>query len=498
MRLVSNFNHLASTLITMVVICLLVSCSEQRRTTVVNYPINKAFVYNNKIEIAGTGSKDEKKQLTTELDNYWDDSIRIRRIQKFGFFYKMKQPAVFEPINLQRSVSFMNAYLQTRGFYRASFTDSVRVDTVGDQLQTNIVLRITPGSKTLVSKVDYAIEDSSLQALTYQNSKESRLVKGSVYTKEAISQDLDRLTSLYRSNGYYGFNKEILVAEVDTVDTKLLAIVTNPFEQINRIDSIQAKQQSNINWDILIKNKKTLDTVQTTPFTIRAVHYYPEVSIYESPDTLIGNRYLTNTFNKQITFHHKTGKFSSKPLLQHNYLYPGTLYNEGLYYKTLNTVGQIGAWQQVDARTTLQNDSVYLHYFLVPYLRRSFSFDLEGSRNTSQLSAGNLLGLSANVTYRDKNVLQKSIPSITSFRTGIELNVNNNNENLTQTLLWNVGHTYSFPSLLIPFKDKNTSNNNNARTNFSLNSAYIDRLNYYQLKMQQQELQHYYLAKLIW
>ena len=139
MRLVSNFNHLASTLVNLVVISLLVSCSEQRRTTVVNYPVNKAFVYNNKIEIAGLGSKDEKKQLTTELDNYWDDSIRIRSIQKFGFFYKMKQPALFEPLNLQRSISFMNAFLQTRGFYRASFSDSVRVDTVGDQLQTHIV-----------------------------------------------------------------------------------------------------------------------------------------------------------------------------------------------------------------------------------------------------------------------------------------------------------------------------------------------------------------------
>ena len=83
MRLVSNFNQLASTLATFVVICVLSACSEQRRTTVVNYPINKAFVYNNKIEIAGTGSKDEKKQLTTELDNYWDDSM----LHKYAFVH---------------------------------------------------------------------------------------------------------------------------------------------------------------------------------------------------------------------------------------------------------------------------------------------------------------------------------------------------------------------------------------------------------------------------
>jgi hypothetical protein len=484
MRLVSNFNYLSSTLVTIVVICVLSACSEQRRTTVVNYPINKAFVYNNKIEIAGTGSKDEKKQLTTELDNYWDDSIRIRSIQKFGFFYKIKQPAVFDPINLQRSISFMNAYLQTRGFYRASFKDSVSVDTVGDQLQTHIVLNITPGSKTLVNKVGYAIEDSSLQELTNKYNNESQLKKGSTYTKESISQDLDRLTGLYRNNGYFGFNKENLVAEVDTVDTKLLAIVTNPFEQINRIDSIQAKQQSNINWDILIKNKKTLDTVQTTPFTIRAVHYYPEVSIYESPDTLIGNRYLTNTFNKQITFHHKTGKFSSKPLLQHNYLYPGTLYNEGLYYKTLNTVGQIGAWQQVDARILkTAKDSLDIHLFLVPAIKQSASIDLEGSRNSADIVTGNTLGISTNLNYTNRNVWKQAIQSVTSFRTGVELNlIGATDNNIVQTFLINAGHTYAIPHIMQPFKNwKKIKALDNQRTLISINGSYVDRRDYYRL-----------------
>ena len=107
---------------------------------------------------------------------------------------------------------------------------------------------------------------------------------------------------------------------------------------------------------------------------------------------------------------------------------------------------------------------------------------MEGSRNTSQLTSGDLLGLSTNFTYRDKNVAKKSIPSITNLRLGIELNVGNSNNNLTQTLLWNVGHSYSFPSLILPFTPRKTRNSENTRTNFSLNSAYIDRLNYYQLK----------------
>jgi len=485
MRLVSNYNKSASTIITILMIVMLSACSEQRRTTVVNYPINKAFVYNNKIEISGTGSKDEKKQLTTELDNYWDDSIRIKRMQKFGFFYKIKQPAVYNPINVQRSISFMNAYLQTKGFYRASFSDSVRIDTVGDQLQTNIKLHIETGSKTLINNVAYTIADTTLQQLTNQHLTQSLLVTGNTYTKESISQDLDRLTSLYRNNGYFGFNTENLVAEVDTTDTKLLALVTNPFLQIERIDSIEAKQKRSANWDIVIKNKKALDSIQTTPFTIRSVHYYPEVSIYESSDTLMGSKFLQNSISNNISFHNKVGKFSSKPLLQHNYLMPGTLYNEGLYYKTLNTLGQIGAWQQVDANIVRAGkDSLDIHVFLVPATKQSASIDLEGSRNSADIVTGNTLGISTNLNYTNRNVWKQAIQSITSFRTGVELNlIGATNNNVVQTFLMNAGHTYSIPHIIQPFKNwKKVKLLDNQRTLVSLNGSYVDRKDYYQLK----------------
>ena len=175
-------------------------------------------------------------------------------------------------------------------------------------------------------------------------------------------------------------------------------------------------------------------------------------------------------------------KFKSPLFEEQSIIKKGDLFNENLYYQTLNNFSSLGAWQQVDARTTLQNDSVYLHYFLTPSLRHSFNFDVEGSRNNSQLVAGNLLGLSTSVTFRDRNVQKKSISSISSARTGVELNVNNGNDNLAQTLLFNVGHTYSFPNLIIPFVPKRTTYANQTRSTLSLNGSYIDRLNYYKLR----------------
>ena len=71
------------------------SCSVNKRTFVRNYPISRPFLYDNKITLTGNISKDEKIRLTTELNNYWDDSLKVRKIQQFGVIYKIRNPAVF-------------------------------------------------------------------------------------------------------------------------------------------------------------------------------------------------------------------------------------------------------------------------------------------------------------------------------------------------------------------------------------------------------------------
>ncbi|MDO9155994.1 MAG: hypothetical protein Q7U17_03920, partial [Sediminibacterium sp.] len=58
------------------VLMILSSCSEQKRTWVRNYPKNTPFVYNNQITLHGNFTKDEKKRLLSDLQNYWDDSLK--------------------------------------------------------------------------------------------------------------------------------------------------------------------------------------------------------------------------------------------------------------------------------------------------------------------------------------------------------------------------------------------------------------------------------------
>jgi len=209
--------------------------------------------------------------------------------------------------------------------------------------------------------------------------------------------------------------------------------------------------------------------------------FYSDLAVLDNPDSLLIHPPLQRDTLEHLVHLYTIPKFKSALFKEQSFIQKGSLFNESSYYQTLNKFSSLGAWQQADGRTTMVNDSVYLHYFLVPNTRRSINFDIEGSRNTAQLGSGNLLGLSTNMTYRDKNVQRKAIPSITSLRLGVELNLNSGG-NVTQTLLWNVGQTYSFPNLIIPFVKKEAKSNQNVKSNFSLYGSYMDRLDYYQLK----------------
>src|ERR1700741_2464314 len=111
-----NFHkvNLATFCVLSVLLAMMSSCSVLKRTRVRNEPVNKPFVFANKISLKGNIAKDEKIRLTNELDNYWDDSLKVRMVQQFGIFYVLRNPPVFDSVNINRSINFMNAYLNSQ------------------------------------------------------------------------------------------------------------------------------------------------------------------------------------------------------------------------------------------------------------------------------------------------------------------------------------------------------------------------------------------------
>jgi outer membrane protein insertion porin family len=456
------------------------SCADFKRAVVHNYPKEKAFLYNNKIVITDAVSKHSAKELSIALDNYWDDSIKVKKIRQYGFFNTIIKPQSYQPERMSRTIQYMSNFLATEGYHHPVLTPVITTDTIKKEWRTTVTMQVILNKKTLLDTITYQLSDPILQAIALKNKKNSYLKKGQAYSNESINNELDRLVALFRSSGFYNFTKEKIFAEIDTIDASLMTLQLDPLSQITQIAEAKAKKNQNPSWKISFQ-LRNLSRGITKQYVIGQQLFYSDVAVLDNPDSLIIKPPLKRDTLIHLVHHYTIPKFKSSLFKEQSFIQKGSLFNETSYYQTLNKFSSLGAWQQVDGRTTIVNDSIYLHYFLAPNTRRSFNFDIEGSRNTAQIGSGNLLGLSTNLTYRDKNVQRKAIPSITSLRFGVELNLNSG-DNITQTLLWNVGHTYSFPNLLLPFVKKDAKANQNVKTNFSLYSSYMDRLNYYQLK----------------
>lgn len=456
------------------------SCADFKSAVVHNYPKEKAFLYNNKIIVKDAASKHNAKEISIALDNYWDDSIKVRKIRQYGIFNTIVKPQSYQPERMSRTLQYMSNFLASEGYHHPVLTPIVTTDTVKNEWRTTVTMGVVLNKKTLLDTIAYQLSDPILQSIALKNLDASYLKKGQAFSDESINNELNRLVGLFRANGFYNFTKEKIFAEVDTIDAALMVLELDPLSQMTQITEAKAKKDQNPSWKISIQLRNLTKGI-TKQYGIGQQLFYSDLAILDNPDSVLIHPPLKRDSLTDLVHLYTLPKFKTSIFKEQSFIPKGSLFNETSYYQTLNQLSSLGAWQQVDGRTTLLNDSVYLHYFLVPNIRRSVNFDVEGSRNTAQLGSGNLLGLSTNLSYKDKNVQRKAIPAITSLRLGVELNLNSGG-NVTQTLLMNVGQTYSFPHLIIPFVKKEAKANQNVKTNFSLYSAYMDRLDYYQLK----------------
>ena len=445
-----------------------------------NYPKEKEFIYNNKIIVKDAASVQNAKELSIALDNYWDDSIKVLKIRQYGIFNTIIKPQSYQPERMSRTIQYMSDFLASQGYNHPTFTPIIRTDTVKKEWRTTVTMEVELNKKTLLDSISYQLSDPILQNIALKNSQASYLKKGQAFSNQGINNELDRLVTLFRSNGFFNFTKEKIFAEVDTIDASLMVLQLDPLSQITQVTEAKEKNNQNPSWKISIQLRNLTKDI-TKQYSVGQQLFYSDIALIDNPDSILTHPPLKRDTLDHLVHLYTIPKFKSALFKEQAFIQKGSLFNESSYYQTLNNFSSLGAWQQVDGRIALVNDSVYLHYFLVPNFRRSVNFDIEGSRNTAQLGSGNLLGLSTNMTYRDRNVQRKAIASTTSLRLGVELNLNSGS-NLTQTLLWNVGQTYSFPNLLIPFVKKVAKANQNVKSNFSMYGSYMDRLDFYQLK----------------
>jgi outer membrane protein insertion porin family len=449
------------------VLCLVMAAS---CTIVKNYPSRKPFVYKTNINITGNLSSDSTGILTTRLRAQLDDSMRARSVSKV-IYSVMKKPPQYDPANADKSVVFMRSLLISLGYFKDSITYKAVIDTVNeDQYRTTISFNVTPGKPVRLDSISYNIKQQELQNLATSSQKESLLKKGEPFAKSTISLELDRLTELYRNNGYLRFGRDLLQGLWDTVDVSFFNSNLDPFEQIEMLEKLK-EQRKNPTADLEIRLKPGFDSSRLRKYFVGNIKIYPDYN----QDTADYSRKETTVDGVRIIYYRNL--FKSKIFPSNIYLHHDSLYDQRNYFKTINRFNSFGTWRLVNIEQLPRKnqDTVDITIRLTPARKFGFTANLEGSLNYSAIS-GNLAGFNINFGLQNRNVWKAANQSSTSIRFGIETGKDTVTDvKFVQTKQFSFSHSIFFPravgvSSIIPKKLKE-----NARTVFSFNAASTER-----------------------
>ncbi|MDP4259480.1 MAG: BamA/TamA family outer membrane protein [Bacteroidota bacterium] len=464
-------------------------------TVVKQYQAHKPFVFKVDIKVEGNMKPGEKSDLALRLSNQLDDSLRTQVVSLAGIHKTHYSPPVYDTANVRRSIGYMVALLNSLGYYSPGIRDTATVDTARnwklfrssprDQYRVSINFRVNPGKQLKLDSIGYDLSTPALQALVMQNMGQSRLKRGDPYSKQVISDELDRLVDLFRNNGYFKFSKSDLVVVRDTVVAALIDPTLDPFQQAALLEELKRKREHpTIN--VVVQQRPVKDSSRLMQYYIGHVTLYPDLPLVE--DSITTSIVDTSTA-RNFTIVSRSNKFKNAFLARNVYLRPGRLYQLNNYTRTVNRFNQLGAWQQATVIPRLSDsaDSVldmYIH--LYPALKQHVDVGVEASRNTNDiLAVGNLFGVGLNLGLRNRNTFRESVLSSTNLRGGVELGAD-----FIQTTQVSFSHSIFFPKKIritpTPISDLLSRvlriRRDSIRTVLNVGAAYTDRRDFFTVR----------------
>jgi outer membrane protein insertion porin family len=467
----------------------LASCSVVR-----DYPGGKPFVYETKINVHGDMKTETRKELVSKLGQQLHDSIAVRYVEKLIgwdqgpklFYSVLKNPPVYDSINSDKSVGFMRALLHSSGYYRDSIIYDDTVKVRGDQQRVTVTFNVFPGKLFTVDSINININDSilreqvgskassldTLQVITLNNQAGSLLKKGDPFAKPLISAEFDRLTDLYRNNGYLRFSRDELLAVWDTVGIGLLRPTIDPVEQAEVFEALQKRRENPVA-DIEVRLRPNKDSLHLTRYYVGNITVYPDLSA----DTALYGPPTVSQFKEYKIISYQD-LFRQKVLAENIYLHQGELYDQRKHLKTLNRFNALGAWRlaSVDALPRNTSDTVDFVIRLTPSLKYLFNVNVEASQNLAgSFTGSNIIGL--NFTLQNRNFMRGANQSNTNIGMGTELG----GTGLNQTLQLSAGQSIYFPRVIPHFRFLKPSQLETGRTSLGFNGRYVHRVDYLDL-----------------
>ena len=343
-------------------------------------------------------------------DDGWD-----RFVKKIGV-----APVQFDPSLVESSKENIAAHLRYLGYYGSVVEDTV----IYKKRRAKVEYSVYPGKRFPIKDIRYVISDSLMLALALEDTARASVTRGDYLSEASLETESQRLSSIYRRNGYYGFSKNYVFFEADTTLVRDSALL-----------EIRVGNHS--------RNNAAADSVR------HDIYHIGEVRIKYDPEM----------------------KIREDMLLRLNRIKPGDIYNEETINNTYSRFSGVRLFGSVNISTSeAPGNLVDCDISLTQSKIQGMKLNMEASTNSS-----GLFGISPSLSYYNKNIFRGGEWFNLSFMGNFQFKFNDP----TRSTELGISAGISFPKFLflpdrifhgaIPRTDLNLSYNYQSRPEYTRN-----------------------------
>lgn len=380
--------------------------------------------------------------------------------EKPGFFNRFmnkrigEEPVYFDEVKIENTVKVLQNRLENLGFFTSEIDHTVAVDSSKRQKSIQYKIQLNK-PYTLQS---FQLDAQQLDTIALFKDIEKSLSESKVNTQsrfdlDVLKQERERIHAYLKEKGYYNFNPNFLLFEIDT------------------------NQYQNKKFDLYLKLKEGVPDEALSVYKIKSVDVYPNLSLNSEQSKTKATRVDGINFY-QDSLYFKPERLRPFILIEEgNTFQPSTSKNTSRRLGSLNSYRFVNIeYEPVDTISADNTRWLNASISLSPLSKRSLRFELQAFTKSN-----NFTGPSLGLTYINRNLFKAGEELRINATTGYEQQFLSGNQDGLRSFQLGLRGTLSFPRLLFPIDLNRSFKYAIPKTNIGLGVDYLNRSNLYTL-----------------
>ena len=302
-------------------------------------------------------------------------------------------PVIYDSILAKKSATQIKLYLNSKGYFISSVTDSVYLK---HNKRAQVYYKVKAAPAYTIQSLDYVIPDELVKYYVLADTSNSLIKRHHNFDVDMLQKERERITALLNNDGYYLFTKDYIHYKIDTGETKSKVNITLSIKNFTK------------------KSPEYADSLIQVPhprFYINRVYIQPDfiskkLDLAQKDTIKAGDYYI---------LHNGRLKYKRRVILNAIFIRKGELYQAHNTQDTYKRLSELKAFKSIDIYfTKVAEDQLDCFIQLSPILKQSFTIEAQG-KNTS----GNL-GAEASLVYQNRNVFRSAEVLELKLKGGVE------------------------------------------------------------------------------